>query len=191
MPLATQETAARARRILVDGVSGSGKSTAARRIAARRGLVFADRDELLWLPGWVPVDEGTQCDAVSRLVAGEAWVFDGTHGPWRQLVLDRVDLLVGLDYPRWLSFLRLLRRTVLRAVRRTPICHGNVESWRRAFAGRDSILLWHVTSFAGKRAGIRRLAAAESGPPVLVFRRPRDLDAWIDSLPPTHESVAP
>src|SRR3954467_15292394 len=48
------------RRILVYGVTGSGKSTAATRIAAVTGLPLHLADELTWLPGWVPVDDDVQ-----------------------------------------------------------------------------------------------------------------------------------
>ena len=44
------------RRILVYGVTGSGKSTAAARLGAVTGLPVHLADELTWLPGWVLVD---------------------------------------------------------------------------------------------------------------------------------------
>ena len=43
-------------RILVYGVTGSGKSTAAVAIGSRTGLPVTLVDEITWLPGWVPVD---------------------------------------------------------------------------------------------------------------------------------------
>jgi hypothetical protein len=50
-------------------------------------------------------------------------------------VWSRVELIVGLYFPRWLSLSRLLRRCVVRVVRRTPVWNGNVETWRALFAG--------------------------------------------------------
>jgi hypothetical protein len=93
--------------------------------------------------------------------------------------VSRADLVVGLDYPRLLSLSRLLRRTAVRMVDRQEICNGNHESWRSVFAG-DSIVKWHFTSFRRKRAEIRRLAAARSGPPVIRLRRPAQARALLE-----------
>jgi len=39
-------------RIAVIGNSGGGKSTLARKLAAKRGLPYAEIDALLWRPNW-------------------------------------------------------------------------------------------------------------------------------------------
>jgi hypothetical protein len=115
-------------RILVYGVTGSGKSTAATRIAAATGLPLTLVDELTWLPGWVPVDGVEQRRVIGEIVRGERWVLDSAYGAWLDLVLPRVELVVGLDYPRWLSLARLVRRTLSSAITKAPHCNGNVES---------------------------------------------------------------
>ncbi|QSF58665.1 adenylate kinase [Nocardioides sp. zg-1228] len=140
-------------------------------------------DELTWLPGWVPVDPEVQREVIGRVVADERWLLDSAYGAWLDLVLPRAQLVVGLDYPRWLSFGRLVRRTASGAITREPRCNGNIETWR-AMLRRDSILVWHFRSFGRKRARMRAWAGSPDGPPVLLFRRPRDLDAWLATLAP-------
>jgi adenylate kinase family enzyme len=174
---------ARIRRIIVYGATGSGKSTAAALIAARLELPVVDVDGLAWLPGWVAVDGERQRTLVAGIVAGDAWVLDSAFSQWLDLVLDRVELIVGLDYPRWLSLQRLLRRTLSRLVRRTSVCNGNYETLA-AVLGRDSILWWHFHSWRRKRERMRAWAADPGGPRTILFRRPRDLTAWISHLDP-------
>lgn len=162
-------------------MTGSGKSTAARRIAARTGLTLTLADEITWAPGWVPVPVDEQRRRFAAVVAQDSWVLDTAYGAWLDVVLPRVDLVVGLDYPRWFSLQRVFRRSVMRAIDKKPICNGNTESFR-GMVGRDSIIGWHFRSFGRKRARMRAWAAAAEGPAALLFTRSRDLAEWIDTL---------
>ena len=168
-------------RILVYGVTGSGKSTAAQRIAARTLLPLTLADELTWAPDWVPVAEDEQRRLFAAVAAKDRWVLDTAYGAWLDVVLPRVDLVVGLDYPRWFSLQRVFRRSVMRAIDKQSICNGNTESFR-GMLGRDSIFRWHFRSFGRKRGRMRAWAAAAEGPAVLLFTRSRDLEVWIDTL---------
>lgn len=163
-------------RILIYGVTGSGKSTAAERVAARTGLPLILADELTWNPGWVPVPDDRQRELFAELVLQDRWVLDTAYGAWLDLVLPRAQLIVALDYPRWFSLQRLLRRTLLRAIDKKPICNGNAQSWRGLYA-QDSIVRWHFDSFTRKRERMRAWANAPDAPPVLLINRPRDLKA--------------
>jgi adenylate kinase family enzyme len=133
-------------RILVYGVTGSGKSTPAARISAVTGLPWHGVDDLTWEPGWVAVPADEQRRRLSDFCGRDAWILDSGYGAWIDIPLARVQLIVALDYPRWLSFGRLLRHTVVRLVDGTAICNGNRETLRHTLS-RDSLLLWHCRSF--------------------------------------------
>ena len=112
---------------------------------------------------------------------GDGYEVHASVGHIRDLVEPRAELIFGLDYPRWLSLWRLLRRTLARVITRQQLCNGNVENWR-ALVSRESIILWHFTSFAGKRRQLRQWAACPEGAPVLVLRHPRELDLLLRLL---------
>lgn len=162
-------------------MTGSGKSTCATNLGARTGLPVVLVDELTWQPGWVPVPEEEQRRVFAEIAAGERWVLDSSYSAWLDLVLPRADLVLGLDYPRWLSLQRLVRRSLLRLVDRRPVCNGNTETWRALLSG-DSIVVWHFRSFTRKRTRMRAWAATPDGPDVLLFSRPRHLEAWLRSV---------
>jgi hypothetical protein len=96
-------------------------------------------------------------------------------------VLARAQLVVGLDYPRWLSLSRLVRRTAVRSLTRERICNGNVESVRQMFSA-DSIVRWHFTSFARKRQRIRAWEADPDGPAVVRLTSPRETRRWLETF---------
>jgi len=170
------------RRIVLDGATGSGKSTAAARIARRLGVPLIDADEIGWLPGWVARDRDEQRALITDATAGDAWVVDSAYNSWSDLLLPRAELIVGLDYPRWLSLGRLLTRTARRLCSREPVCNGNRETLRRVLA-RDSIIVWHFSSWKHKRDRMRAWAADPAAPRTVLFRRPAELEAWIEALP--------
>jgi adenylate kinase family enzyme len=169
-------------RILVYGVTGSGKTTIASQIAERTGIGWHSVDDLTWDPGWVPVPAAEQGRRIAAICAGERWILDTAYGSWREDVLARTDLIVALDYPRWVSLSRLVRRTVLRAVDHRPICNGNTESFRQAFS-RDSIIVWHFRSFTRKRNRIQEWAANPPVPEVVRLTSPRATRRWLATLP--------
>jgi adenylate kinase family enzyme len=170
-------------RVLFYGVTGSGKSSAARAYAAATGLPeFSADDDVGWLPGWQQRTVEEQRDLAAAIARQDRWVLDSAYGVWRDVVVPRAELIIGLDYPRWLSLARLLRRSLRRAVTREPVCNGNHETLARLFI-QDSIIRWHFRSFTRKRQVMRSLRSDPAMPPVILFRRPRELDAWLAQLP--------
>lgn len=173
------------RRVLILGVTGSGKSTLALTLSEITGLPCHLVDEELgWLPGWVQREPTEMRSLAASLLNSNEWIFDSAYASYRDLAEDRADLIVGLDYSRWVSLWRLVRRTVRRATTGELACNGNRETWRKVFS-MDSIIVWHFRSFARKRRVIRAHQAAStngSGPTTLRFTSPKQLDGWLQSL---------
>jgi adenylate kinase family enzyme len=124
------------------GISGAGKTTLARQLAARLGLPHVELDALHWEPGWQPADPEVFRQRVAAALQGNTWVVDGNYRRVRDLVWSRATLLLWLDYPRPLIFWRLLGRTLRRTVRREELWQGNRERFREQFLSRDSLFLW-------------------------------------------------
>jgi hypothetical protein len=78
-------------RVLIDGMTGSGKSTFALALAARTGLPVIHLDVHYWKPGWVrPTDEEWR-ERQRALVAGTAWIIDGNYNETLPLRLERAE----------------------------------------------------------------------------------------------------
>ncbi|GAA1967743.1 adenylate kinase [Amycolatopsis minnesotensis] len=168
-------------RILVYGVTGAGKSTMAARIAARTGLPWHSVDDLTWEPGWVEVAAEEQRRRIAAVCEGERWVLDSAYGKWLDVPMARVQLIVALDYPRWLSLGRLVRRTIARAVDRREVCNGNTESLGQMFT-RDWIVWWHFKSFRRKRDRMRAWEADPAAPAVIRLTSVAQTRRWLAGL---------
>lgn len=89
-------------RIVVIGNAGGGKSTLARRLAARRGLPYVEVDAFTWRPGWELAPEADYRAAHARAIAGESWVLDGLG--WLDSMAERfarATEIVFVDMPLW------------------------------------------------------------------------------------------
>lgn len=148
------ERAAPLKRVLVGGIPGAGKSTLARRLAARHDLPYVEMDALFHGPGWT--ERPTFVEDVAAAIGQERWVIDSVgYASVRDLVWDRADTLVWLDLPRWQVMPRVVRRTVRRVVLRTELWNGNREG---PGAWRDPE---HPVRLAWSEHGSRRAMVAE------------------------------
>jgi adenylate kinase family enzyme len=100
------------RRVLVAGMTGSGKSTFARAVAARTGLPVIHLDLHYWKPGWVRPSDDEWRERQRTLLAGDAWIVDGNYNETLPLRLERAETVVFLDTPWWLCASRAFARGV-------------------------------------------------------------------------------
>ena len=118
------------RRVLVDGMAGSGKSTFSRELSARTGLPLIHLDIHYWKPGWVKPSEDEWRKTQRSLLAGDAWIADGNDLETLDLRLPRADTVVLLDTPWWTCASRAFRRGLRKPVGEMP--EGCEDSaWRR------------------------------------------------------------
>lgn len=169
------------RRILIYGVTGSGKSTLARNLAEALGRTWISVDDLTWLPGWKEVDSESQRALFNEICAQDDWILDTAYGKWLDVPLERVELVIALDYSRACSFGRLLRRTLHRVVTGVPVCNGNRESLRQQFS-KNSILQWHFVTFARKRQRIRSWQQGPRSFDIVTFQSPTQTERWLRLL---------
>lgn len=165
-------------RVVVGGTSGSGKSTLARVISSVLDLPYQEIDALYHGAGWT-VRPTFLADAGS-LAARERWVTEYQYSAGRPLLLARCDLVVYLLLPRPVVMWRVVRRTVRRSHRRTPLWNGNVEPpLRTLFSDRDHIVRWAWRTHALGAQRIAAIATARPELPVVVLRSRRDVGIFI------------
>jgi glycosyltransferase involved in cell wall biosynthesis len=96
--LETPSAPGRAKRILVAGGSGSGKTTIAGQLATRRQLPVHHLDEIALAPtdGRLRALE-ERVAAVHAIAAGDEWVVEGIYTGWTAELYDRAEVIVWLD----------------------------------------------------------------------------------------------
>jgi adenylate kinase family enzyme len=155
-------------------------------LAARLQCPLIELDELFWRPGWQPAPREEFRAQVAQALAVDRWIVCGNyHGSARDIMWQRADTVVWLDYPLPLTFYRLFRRTWRRLITQEELWGGNRESWRGQFLSRDSLFLYTLRTHRSR--ALESQAAINSGryPHLQIrrFRRPIEAQAWLESLP--------
>ena len=178
-------------RIVVLGVTGSGKTTFGRKLGDLLGIPSTDLDDLHWLPGWKKQEPQVFYDLADRATSLPEWVIIGNYSKVRQAVWPKADTFIWLDYPFLLVFWRLLRRSVMRAIDRNPVCNGNIESWKQFFS-KDSILLWLLTSFRRRRREYAEIFGTAGQYPSVTYirlRSPKAAQRFLDNIAATKDKT--
>lgn len=166
------------KRILIYGVTGSGKTTFASSLSKTTGIRWQEVDALMWNPGWEFVPLELQRERITEICARDEWILDAAYGKWIDIPLERVQLIIGLDYARSRTLWQLLKRTIARCLDKKEVCNGNVESLKGMFS-KDSILIWHFKSFDRKRERMRSWQKGQTAFQVLLFKNDTDLQNWL------------
>lgn len=174
-----------ARRILVAGVTGSGKTTLAARVGRILDIPHVEMDDLHWGPDWSTRHDFIE--NVRELAQRDAWITEWQYAEARPIVLGRAQALVWVDLPTRLQLWRLLRRTVVRHANREPLWRaGMVEPplWR-VFTDPDHIVRWgwrtrhkYRQEYAETFAQLRDRDDFE----LVHLRSAREVDRWAASL---------
>jgi hypothetical protein len=170
-------------RVIVGGISGAGKTTLARLLSQRLDLPYVDFDALFHGPGWT--ERPTFPDDVEEFVAGERWITDSDgYSVVRDLVWDRADTLVWLDYSRSRVMTRVTRRTVARIVLRRRLFNGNRERFMAPFLDPGHPVRWAWTQHGRRRAAnLQRIADPRWRElSVVRLRSPRETREWLTRL---------
>lgn len=170
------------RRVSVAGISGSGKTTFARALAARLGVPYVELDALHHGPNWT---EATADELRARVEAAitaapDGWVIDGNYrSKLDDIVLAQADTLVWLELPLRVSIARLARRTWRRLRTREELWHGNRERLRNLVGVREGLFAWAIRSYFHHRHHVPAAAARNPHLRFVHLRTPREVDRFL------------
>lgn len=101
----------------------------------------------------------------------------------RDLVWERADTIVWLDFLFTVTLGRVLRRTIYRLVTREECCNGNRERLGNTLS-RDSIILWALQTYKRHRVEYPPLLRAleQRGAQTIRLHSPKEADRWLVRL---------
>ena len=107
-------------RIVIIGSAGAGKSTLAQKLGSLLNIQVIHLDCYFWQPKWREKPRGTRIEILKKLVQDECWIIEGTYLSSSDSRLYAANTIIFLDMPRYLCFLRVIKRRFLHAKKPRP-----------------------------------------------------------------------
>lgn len=169
-------------KILIVGTSGSGKSTLARRLSKKLSLTDIELDALFWKPNWTETPQNEFREKIlSAIAKKDGFVIHGNYNKVRDITWGKSEIVIWLDYPKWLVMWRVFKRSVLRLIKNEVLWSGNQETFYKTFFSKDSIILWAWNTYALRRQQYLQLIKTPEFEHLKVIRitNPNEIDRLI------------
>ena len=170
-------------RVVVVGVTSSGKSTLAEKLARRFDLVFVDLDALHWEPNWMEAPLEVFRVRVEKAVQAEKWIVAGNYHVVRDLIWPKAEAVIWLDYPLLTVLWQLTRRTLRRWWNQEVLWGTNTESLYLHFKlwSQESLFHWLFKTYRRRKREIPMLLSQAEHQHLKLIRlsHPKETAVWL------------
>ena len=174
------------KRVVVIGITSSGKSTLAEQLAKRFDLNFIELDALHWEPNWQEAPLEVFRARVEKATQAERWVIAGNYHVVRDLIWPKAEAVIWLDYSLGRIFWQLTRRTFTRWWTQELLWGKNRERLWAHFKlwSQDSLFHWlFKTYWRRKREYPVLFALPEHQHLKLIrFKHPKETEEWLEKI---------
>jgi adenylate kinase family enzyme len=163
----------RGKRIVVVGVSASGKSTFARTLALRYDLPLIHMDTIWWKPGWIEVGEEEATNKIESITSNDEWIVEGyiPHAA-RPFVFERADQIIYLDYSGATAARRYIQRWWKHRKNPRPELEGSPEKFSFKFLK----LVWSKREAKSLNESLRSISNQDK---IIAFASPKQAMAFL------------
>jgi len=173
-------------RVIVVGVTSSGKSTLAEKLAQRFALNYIELDALHWEPNWQSAPLDVFRTRVEKATQAERWIIAGNYSIVRDLTWPKAEAVIWLDYPFLTVLWQLTRRTFHRWWTQELLWGTNRESLRDHFRlwSKDSLFNWLFQTYARRKREYPMLLSQPEYRHLKLIRLedPEATKAWLEGL---------
>ncbi len=169
-------------RIVVVGTSCSGKTTFAGNIAGILDIPHFELDVLHWGPNWTSREDFV--DNVMLAIQNPQWVIDGNYRKVRDIIWEKVDVIIWLNYSFPIVFWRALKRTLYRIFSQKELYAGNREKFLTSFFSSDSMLWWVIKTYKRRKKEYGQLSNRNnlSHLEIIQLNNPKEAELFLQNL---------
>ncbi len=159
-----------AKKIIVIGCSGSGKSTFSKKLAEITGLPLYHLDNIYWLPDASHLERPEFIEKQKEIMKTDRWIIDGNYGGTQKYRFEKCELAFFFDLPAEVCLEGVLKRD---RVRNDIACE--LEP--------DEELTDFIKAYREKsRPGVLELFKEYPAVKVITFKSRKEVDEYLDIL---------
>jgi len=98
------------KKILILGISGTGKTTLARKLSELLNIPAYYLDKFIWKENWVEANQNEAEKNIRDIINKPNWIIEGWISPLAELKLQTADTILYLDYSGFRALLGGIRR---------------------------------------------------------------------------------
>lgn len=122
------------KKIVIVGVSASGKSVFGRALAQRTSIPLTHMDTIWWKAGWVETSEEEATEKLGSITTSSEWIVEGyIPKDARPFVFERADTIIYLDYSGSTAAWRYVKRWWKHRKQARPELEGSPEKFSFKF----------------------------------------------------------
>ena len=166
---------------MIIGFSGCGKSTLARQLGEKLDIEPTHFDAIHWLPGWVESTDEYKTERIRSVLERDRWIIEGSYRRilWRERA-EGADTVIFLDFNRFLCLWRVIKRRIMYNGKTRPdMGEGCEEKLDFEFI---KWVVWDGRKKRKENYEFLRFLKNEKNKDVYIFRRPRELKKFLDSI---------
>jgi adenylate kinase family enzyme len=174
------------KRVIVVGVTSSGKSTLAEKLAKRLDLKYVELDALQWEPNWQGAPLEVFRTRVQEAMQAQKWIIAGNYHVVRDLIWPKAEAVIWLDYPLLTVLWQLTRRTLRRWWTQELLWGTNREPLGKHLKiwSNESLYHWLFKTYWRRKREYPALFSQPEHQHLQLIRllHPRETEKWLESL---------
>ena len=165
------------KRIMIIGSGGAGKSTFARQLGEVLHIPVHHLDAFYWKPGWIPTPNEEWDMFQEELVSNEQWIIDGNYGRTLDIRMKQADVIILLDFSRWVTVYRVIKRRIMYHGKTRPDLNKECPE------SLDFEFIKWVWNFRKARVpGIIEKLGKYKGKRIIIVKSPKDLRHLLEQV---------
>lgn len=169
------------KRIAIIGNAGSGKSILAQKLHQILNFPVYHLDKYFWKPNWTRPDPDEYKIIHDKLCDQDVWIIDGMNLRVLEYRIQKADIIIFLDIPRYICFWRIFKRTITYYGKETP---NSAPHCQERINGEFIKFLKWVWDF--KRKYVPRIMALLNSytttKEIYILKSQKEIDQFIEKL---------
>lgn len=164
------------KKIIIVGISTSGKSTLARKLSEKTNIPVTFMDIIMWKPGWNYVGDEETNKKIDEISNGAEWIIEGyINKPMRSVLFERADTIIYLDPLPITSAWRYIKRWWKHKKHVRPELSGSPEKFSWKFLK----LVWTKGEAISLKRYLHEVSTKEK---IITLHSPKQIKVFLTSL---------